>query len=133
MIKTVKGFQGQPGVTGTIASLAASGSTNVQFDLGPDWFQFSVVAIWLGAAGPSTTVTYSASGYSDEDATRRRLPQAFSTNTATAYYSAINPTAGSTCALVRPMGRYIEVAVTNNDATNALGAGSSIGFCAYPS
>lgn len=132
MAKTITAFQGQPSVTGTIASLAASGSVNVIFDLGTDWATYPVIAVWINIAAPATAAaTLTCSGYTDQDATRRRLPQAYTTGGVAGATSSVTPSGGAQCMLVRPLGRYIEANVVNGDATNAFGAASSIGIATY--
>lgn len=119
-------------VSGSIASLAASGTANCIFDLGPTWRDMSLATIAVTPAGPSSglnAVSISSSNTAAADTTRKLK------DVATAGPSAISATitvaTGCQQFMVRPMGRFLVVTATNADGVNALGASSKVVVVAY--
>lgn len=127
----VAGLAGLGGwVSGSPASLAASGSVDCIFDLGQDWHQFPTVQVAFVPVAPSTTSTALAVG-SDTAAFNGNRPLVVAASAAAGTgVAAFTTTAQSW--LVRPMGRYFVVRVANTDASNAMGAGAKVTITAYP-
>lgn len=121
-------------VIGSIASLAASGTAVVSFDLGEAWDSYTMVQVTLVPMAPETalnTVTIFGGDSAQDIQTSRILGQAGVAGVSQAKYTNVAPATGAQSCFVRPMGRFVTVQFVNNDATNALGAGSCINFAAY--
>ena len=135
-VKTRIGLQGNPNgrVTGTLASLAASGTANVSFDLGETWDEYSLVAIIVDPTAPETalnTVTIYGGDLPQDLVASRILGVPGAATPSQAKFTNIAPATGSQTVWVRPMGRFVTVNFVNNDATNALGSNAAINFAAY--
>jgi hypothetical protein len=122
-------------VSGSIASLAASATTSVSFDLGETWDAYTLVQVTVDPAAPETalnTVTaYGTDIANDITMPARVLGQAGASGLSQAVFTNIAPATGAQSFFVRPNGRFVTVKFQNNDATNALGATSQINFAAY--
>jgi hypothetical protein len=122
-------------VTGAIASLAASGETQVTFDLGQNYDQYSLVQVIIDPTSPETalnTITiYGTDSVGDILSTGRILGVPGAATPSQAKFTNLAPATGAQAVWVRPLGRFIVVDFKNNDATNALGAGAQINFAAY--
>lgn len=121
-------------VSGSFASLAPAVGLNIVFDLGPNWAQYVFVSLVVFVSGPSSGIsTVQVFGGSAPVLNfTRRLRDALSSGSGT-IYSAWPASSGPQEVSVRPMGRYIVVAGTNADATNATGPSSKVVLAAYPS
>lgn len=128
----VAGGGNQPGwVSGTPAGLAASGTVDIVFDLGPDWDQYRFVQISCAPAGPSSGSQLSGRGSDTTTATEnRRLSYANSVNLTSVNNVAFS---SSVTVVVRPIGRYVIPRWTNTDGINVCGAASKCTIAAYPS
>jgi hypothetical protein len=128
---------GTPGggwVSGNPASLAASASVTCIFDLGQDWHQFVAVAIGILLSGTSTgfnAVRVSSSDTSTINPARRLKD--ISQAGINQLNATVTTSEGAHQVNVRPVGRYLFVALTNADATNAQDANARVTIAAYPS
>ena len=120
-------------VSGSPANLAASASVNCIFDLGQDWHQFSSVALAIRSSGTSTGLNNIHASSSDTAAlnTARRLKDV-SQVSHNSIGGNITTAAGSQQAIVRPMGRYFVVSITNADSTNPQDASAKVTVACYP-
>lgn len=120
-------------LTGTIASLAASTSADVQFDLGPQWDMWVAVHVWLKpvAAGGASDAIFQTYFGDTAGAKTRRSGAAYTNSAIAAGYYALNPANGEQTICVRPMGRYLTIACQNANASVAWGSGSSVAVAAY--
>lgn len=120
-------------VSGTIASLAASATVTIVFDLGPYWDQYNSVQMAVNPVGPSSGLTavqcFSSRTTTPSAVERLNMGQAvnFNTSSATATVAA-----GVQSGMFRASARYFCVQATNNDGTNALGASSSVAISVWP-
>jgi hypothetical protein len=124
-IKVLETDVGDSRVTGTIANLAAASAVNVLFDLGQDWEKFPLATLVVSPIGPSTGLSnVQVSFRPDAVATfniSRRSNFAYAPG-ATAVFISPPTASGPTSFTVRVLGRYLVLAATNADATNAMGA-----------
>lgn len=119
-------------VSGDLGGLAASGSIDIFFDLGPSWAAYSLVQIGHTGVSGSSGVTVATVRSSDDTALDVQdivLNSAF--GTALGQLTGTSSAAGRT-GFVRPQGRYLIVSMTNADAVNPVGAGASVRVTAYP-
>jgi hypothetical protein len=119
-------------VSGDIANLAASGSVDVIFDLGPDWRDVTLCTMTCTPVGPSTGfvgIQVSGSDTATYDATRR-ITGAFNTGMGSSYLTATTA-AGSQQFIFRPFGRFVFYRCPNGDAGNAIGATAKISLTAF--
>ena len=117
--------QGDTGVVGTIDSLAASGTTNAQIDLGPQWQQYNTVACTVNVVGPSTVTVVQQLFGASLGSTTWRGGLMYQTAASSTSYATWNPTAGPQTMQSPIFDRYMVLRVQNTDATNAFGAGST--------
>lgn len=121
-------------VSGTPASLAASGSVNVVFDLGPDWAQYILVQTTVRSESPSSGLDQVRfSGNDVPVLTGTRYLRDMQSSAGTVTWASVTTANAAGTFMVRPMGRYLIVAVHNADASNAQGPTTSITLAAYPS
>ncbi len=119
-------------VSGTIASLAASASATMIFDLGPNWDQYPYVTVTVNPQGSSSGLTalqvFGSRTTTDTDV--ERLNFAYATSFAG---QSVAPTTanGVQSGIYRPAGRYVIVKATNADGTNAQGASASVAVTAH--
>jgi hypothetical protein len=130
------GLQGNPNgrVIGSIASLAASGTALVSFDLGETWDAYTLVQITVDPTAPETalnTVTVYGGDLAQDLVAARILGQMGTSGLSQAKFTNIAPATGAQSFFVRPMGRFVTVQFQNQDATNALGNTAAINFAAY--
>lgn len=119
-------------VSGTIASLAASGTATIIFDLGADWVFYPYVRIYFTALAPSSGLI-NTSVNSSATIGGTLLRQGFiDTDSVSTTYLTLASANGPQTADIRPMGRYIYISATNGDGANALGATSRIDLAQYP-
>lgn len=124
--------QGDPGVVGTLAGLAANATGEVQFDLGVDWQLFTVAQLWILPSAPSSGLNaIQIFGGDTLGARTWRIGNSNSTGPNTSYFN-ITSAGGPQTYLFRPIGRYITVAALNADAVNAVGASANCMIVAYP-
>jgi hypothetical protein len=127
------GIDGPGWMSGDLASLGAAASADMLFDLGRDWEQYHYAQISFSLAGPSSGLTaITALGNMTKSLTvGSRLVKNYS-----AVFAALNEVlttaAGPSGIVVRPMGRFLIVKVTNADGANPLGALSQCSVAAYP-
>lgn len=120
-------------VSGNPASLALSASVNCIFDLGPKWDQYSIVNVGISPVGPSSgfsNISIASSATAALDSSRR-LGYAFAAAAGNVLIASATVAAGAIQAVVRPLGRYLVVSVTNADGVNALGATAKVAVGAY--
>jgi len=130
----VAGGTTQPGwVSGDIASLAASGTATLVFDLGPNWDQYNVVQVAVVPAGPSSGLSgvavYSSADAAFSAATDPQLNYTWGVSFGPAAGAAVTTPQS---AMFSPMDRYLIVRATNADAVNAQGAGAFVQLAASP-
>lgn len=120
-------------VSGSPANLAASASVNCVFDLGQDWHQFTHVSLAIRPSGASTGLNNIQASSSDSATLNaaRRLKDISQVNH-NSIAGNITTAGGAQQAIVRPMGRYFIVSVTNADATNPQDASAKVTIAAYP-
>ncbi|UOF78618.1 hypothetical protein [Bacteriophage sp.] len=119
-------------VSGDIASLAASATATIVFDLGPNWDQYNVVQVGVVPAGPSSGLS-GVAAYSSDDAAFNAAQDIQLNNVWGATFGAISAAvAAPQTTSFAPMGRYFIVRATNADGANAQGAGAFVAICAYP-
>lgn len=120
-------------VSGDIASLAASGSVSVIFDLGPHWDRYGMAAVAVTPNGPSSGLNAVQVFGSDSTAYdfTKRLGHAFGTGW-TATHSNLTTANGPMQSNVRPSGRYLIIQAANADAVNAQGVQATVIVSAYP-
>lgn len=119
-------------VSGNIASLAASGSINVIFDLGPNWDSYTILQCAHSSVSGSSGITV---GFVKSSTDGALTSDDLSLNSAYAT-GAGNLTAASSAGQrsfsVRPMYRFLIVNFTNADATNPVDANAFCLVTAYP-
>lgn len=119
-------------VSGTIASLAASGTATIIFDLGADWVYYPFVRIYVNALAPSSGLI-NTSVNSAATVGGTLLRQGFmDTDSVSTTYLTFASANGPQTVDFRPMGRYVYISATNGDGANALGASSRIDLAQYP-
>lgn len=120
-------------VSGSPANLAASASVNCVFDLGQDWSQFTHVSVAIRSSGTSTGLNNIQASSSDTATLNasRRLKDVSQVNH-NSIAGNITTAGGTQQAIVRPMGRYFIVSLTNADATNPQDASAKVTIAAYP-
>lgn len=120
-------------VSGTIASLAASATVDVIFDLGALWRCVAQVQVMVAPAGTSTGLSNVQVVSSDTAAfnANRRLKDVAAAGPSTVNIASLTTANGVQAVLVKPAGRYLVVRATNADATNAQGAGAQIAAALY--
>lgn len=121
-------------VSGTPASLAASGTAVVVFDLGPNWMFYGLVQVLITPVAPSSGFNPVQIMCTPNGATNfnRRLGFAYSTGGAVVFGN-FTSASGQVCVVVRPMDRYLVINIPNADAVNAVGATAKVAIAAYPS
>lgn len=131
-VSAVAAGNGPGWVSGDIASLAASGTATLIFDLGPNWDQYNVVQVGVVPAGPSSGLS-GVAAYSSDDVTFSAAADVQLNNCWATSFGAISAaiTTPQSCAF-NPMGRYFILRATNADGANAQGAGAFVQVCAYP-
>lgn len=108
-------------VSGDHANLGVGGSATIVFDLGPEWYEYVIVAATLDWDSPSATGIIVQVGYSDDGAAYVRAPQAYGVSANhTAYSGTINGNVGPQSTVTRILGRYVHV-VVGGVATAPLG------------
>lgn len=133
-VSAIAGGGAGPGwVSGEIASLAASGTATVIFDLGPNWQAYGSVQIAVVPAGPSSGLS-NVTVRSSDDATFSATadPTLNSTNATTFGTGIAASVTTPQSSFVAPMGRFLGVIATNADGVNAQGATAFVQICAYP-
>lgn len=126
-------------IYGDVSGLATSTAVHVGFDLGPNWDQYPSVVVHVLASGGSPGTF---SGFTNLAGTSNDVPGAnysrrigFAPGAGTGQWFAAGPISaanGDTSFALRPAGRYIDITVTNGDATNAAGVASKLTIVAYP-
>jgi hypothetical protein len=116
-------------VSGSPASLAASGIVVCVFDLGENYRQYPFLVLYMMPVGLSTGLICEAVGSDDTTYATAdfRLPIVGALATGTAYFTTLTAN-GQVSAILKTSHRYCLVRVTNTDAVNAVGATSSIGI-----
>ena len=121
-------------VSGDIASLAASATVNVVFDLGPEWRQYSYLELTVIPVAPSSGLNpvqfFASDSVAPNSARRRGSP--FATG-GTTYFVNLATGPGTQTMAMRPAGRYLICKATNADAANAQGATARVTLAAFPS
>lgn len=121
---------GDATVTGTPASLAASASVDVKFDLGPNWAQYSKGMCSYAVASPSSGgVIQIWYGRAFGIKTWRGVQLGPTSNT---NYDTPTSAGGNKGMTTGPIERYVTVSVQNTDAVNAMGASSHVVCTFYP-
>lgn len=121
-------------VSGSPANLAVNVQAIVIFDLGPLWFRYTVVALSIR---PSTVAADSLKNIfilgNDTPAASggAALRDVCATSAIRFFASCGNSTEINP--IVRPMGRYVLIGITNGDPLNAQLANAKITLAAYPS
>lgn len=119
-------------ISGDIASLAASATATLIYDLGPNWDQYNVVQVGVVPAGPSTGLS-GVSVFSSDDATFNAAQDVqLNSVWGATFANLVAAITSAQTACFAPMGRYLIVRATNADAVNAQGAGAFVLVCAYP-
>jgi len=119
-------------ITGTIASLAASGAATVQFDLGADWVFYPFIRLFILWAAPSSgTVNMQVHSADTAGATTRRIGPIDMDSINTTFLT-VSSASGPQTIDLRPMGRYLTITATNNDGANAVGSTARIDVAQYP-
>lgn len=121
-------------ISGDPANLALSATVNCLFDLGPDWQHFPLVQAAINPTPPSTglgSITLVSSDSAASFTAKRRLGYANAVASGTIFLSLPSASATNTF-MVRPMGRYLQVNLTNADAAAAQGALTAVVLTAYP-
>lgn len=119
-------------VSGDIASLAASATVDVIFDLGPKWQHINWVMVSITPVTPSSglsAVMMSGSDTAAFNATRRL--QAVNSLSFGVISAALTSANGSQMLPVKPFGRFFIIRATNADASNAQGATAHATIATY--
>lgn len=121
-------------VSGSISGLLAGQAATVVFDLGPLWFRYIIAAFCIQPQLPSTGLSAIQCSGSDIPAhsSSRRL-KAVESSSPNTLYAGVTSAAGPQQVIVRPIGRYLIILVTNADPLNAQGTGAKITLAVYPS
>lgn len=132
-VAAVAAGNGPGWVSGDIASLAASATATIVFDLGPNWDQYGVVQLAVVPAGPSSGLS-NVKAFSSADAV---LSAAADPQLNYTWGTSFGPAAGAAItapqsAMFSPMDRYFIVQATNADAVNAQGAGAFMQLAMNP-
>lgn len=119
-------------ISGTPASLAASATVSVWFDLGPEFDQYQGVVVSIAPSGASSGFSAVSAFGGDKVgiSTGRRLNGRYSSTSSTIYAS-INTSVGQQSFEVRPFGRYFGVQLSNADASNPMDANASVSIAAF--
>ena len=131
--QVTEGVPGGGWVSGSPAGLAPSASVTCYFDLGQDWHQYPLVQINVAPRAPSSglNAVNAMSGDTVGSVSDARRLAAASATGATVIYANLATSSGPQAFLVRPMGRILGVAMTNADASNAVGASAKVTLAAY--
>ena len=126
---------GQVGwVSGSPANLAASASVDCVFDLGINWNQYPTIQVNINPVAPSTGFSgVQVSGADTPAFNASRRLNAASATSFNAIYASLVSSSGPVGIVMKPMGRYTTVRMSNSDATNAQGATAKVTVAAYPS
>lgn len=131
----VPGGAGPGWVTGSPASMAASATVAVLFDLGADWDQYATVQVTLRPLGPSSGFSGVSFSGRDTPVAAQNLVRSLREVSSSAFaitFASVTTANAAAVAMLRPFGRYVVVMVTNADAANATGAGSRVALAAFP-
>lgn len=114
-------------VSGTIASLAASTTVYVVFDLGPTWQYYTRLIINYFPAAASGTCTFEA--YGSNTTSIPTSVDRLSGSAGSTAFNTLTITSGSQALMTYPTSRYLHIRVTNG--TTALLANSAIKVTMY--
>ena len=120
-------------VSGNPAGLADGAIATVVFDLGPEWDQYPVAGLSVFAVGATSLSAVTVHG-SDTTVSNssRRLTGGFTPSASfSQIFATLNSVNGCQSIVIRPMGRYLIVQMTNTAAGGAMGA-SKVTLAAYP-
>ena len=120
-------------ISGTPANLASSATTQVYFDLGPDFADYPIAQFTILSSGLSSGLI-NISFFSSEtiatsfnDCRLGNINGSFGT-----HYASSTTAGGANSVVIRPMGRILRINLTNADVVNAQGSTSKIHLTAYP-
>jgi hypothetical protein len=124
-------------VAGTPAGLAALGVVNCMFDLGPNWRDYPILQVVISPVGPSSGFNPVVMSSRDDAVAaanvHRRLGQiAANVVSGNVISAALTTASGSAGFMVRPMGRFLVITLTNADALSALGVTAKVTVVGYP-
>ena len=118
-------------VSGNPSGLADGASVTIVFDLGPDWDQYTTVALTVRPQGGTSLSSIQCTGNDTAVFTPyRRLKEALASGTGNTSFT-INTSSDGLQFYIRPMGRYVMVNTTNTAGGGAMGA-SKVTLAAYP-